>query len=296
MKNEIIIKAEKNSDGNSRIEKFSSILENMDLAYINNIQIKNIKLENNDSSLTYYINYQKNIEIKTKEELLLKDEIDFSDKYQDKKYNINIYKIQNISKGYKLGYKFDLITNNIINNNKKIFLTFIEINNNTNFIRANCTLSINNKYSIKCETNKMIDEYYFLKDYIYFDKNEFIVIFYENYYLNYNLSLIENFESCYIEENTNTKQINSNTKIINNENSSNNSSDNKNNLINIIFYTVPEIIIIIIILIIVFRKGCVKKCKSCFKCFEDCCLNCFEGCEKCCNNCCKKRGSIILEI
>ena len=96
-KNEIIIKAEKNSDGNSRIEKFSSILENMDLAYINNIQIKNIKLENNDSSLTYYINYQKNIEIKTKEELLLKDEIDFSDKYQDKKYNINIYEIKDIS-------------------------------------------------------------------------------------------------------------------------------------------------------------------------------------------------------
>ena len=182
-----IVKAIKNNDnGINRIEEFIITPENININNIDSFQIEDIIIEANDNNNKYYINYPENLsdrgEIKI-QDLKSKEEINFNEKSKDKSYKINIYKIKNIVNDCE----FELITDIKINNNKNIILAFTEINKNSNIVNINCNLSSIYSDKIKCKTDHKLNNYYFLKDFIYYDNYElFLIISYnktKDYYL-----------------------------------------------------------------------------------------------------------------
>ena len=99
--------------------------------------------------------------------------IDFSDVNFDS--TINRYYIESSS----TGCSFDLVSKDSIKeNNKDIYLTFIEKDNINNNINAKCTLSSNNEKKIPCSFEQSVDEKnYDLQSYVGSNGNDLFYIF-----------------------------------------------------------------------------------------------------------------------
>ena len=124
-----------------------------------------LKLLNNNSDI---------LDTQKVQEKIKNGGIDFSKDSND--YIINQYKIKSATKGCK----FNLYSENIINeSNKNIELNFIELNKNNN-IKAKCLLSSENKNKIPCDLKEEINGNYSLEPYIYSDTNKIITIVQNN--------------------------------------------------------------------------------------------------------------------
>ena len=234
---EIIIKAVPNADNDNQIYEFSSDLKDYNINEGDNIQIKDIKLEENGGKNNYYVAYPNDLDsinkgIYTNEN----EEIDFSEISKKKDYNIKIYKVESITKGCDFNIRIDqkISTKNY---NYNFSLIFEEINNNKNSINANCTLSSKNNNEITCHLNKEVNNAYYLKDYIYYDNNELYTIIPNNK---------SSFYSLFCKENNTNNNIKGEDKTdnINNQNNTTNENDtditdNTNNT-NISYNYIPK--------------------------------------------------------
>ena len=150
---------------------------NVDSKGINNAYYDIILGENNNNKNTQKV-----------EELIKKGGTNFS-KIVNKEinnYQISQYKIEDISEGCN----FNLKVNKNINSNRNLILTFLESNQNSNNITAECTLSPKNNNEIPCSIDIETSNSYFLKEFIDYNENEIITII--SYYKNYTYSIICN--------------------------------------------------------------------------------------------------------
>ena len=185
----IILENKKDNNVN-RIIDYSANLDNTDI--ISGASIIDIEstavIQNNAINLDNIIFPENSDYLNTNkvQELISKGEIDFSEKYTNENYTINIYKIQDISQGCE----FNILTDKNINTNKNsINITTKLIEDSTsNMIDVNCTLIPSNNNIIKCISNQELNNYYNPNDFIYYDEDELLILLNENKESNYNLS------------------------------------------------------------------------------------------------------------
>ena len=136
-------------------------------------EIYNFNYLNNNEDCLDTFKVQQNIE---------KGEVDFSNISPN--YKITQYKINSCSQGCN----FSLISNIEINEeDQEIELDFIKSGNKKS-LKANCSLSKNNKNNITCSLNKEVKANYTLKDYINVTAQETITIVQENKLNNFELN------------------------------------------------------------------------------------------------------------
>ena len=192
-KKEIELKAIPTNKENQNIFEISADLKdsiNTNKKY--NVEMKNINVDSKGINNAYYdiILGENNDNKNTQkvEELIKKGGTNFS-KIVNKEinnYQISQYKIEDISEGCN----FNLKVNKNINSNRNLILTFLESNQNSNNITAECTLSPKNNNEIPCSIDIETSNSYFLKEFIDYNENEIITII--SYYKNYTYSIICN--------------------------------------------------------------------------------------------------------
>ena len=131
------------------------------IEYLSEIEInwKDIK-DNKNKSINYTINtdYSDYFE-----------NLDFLDLYGTLNFTeLKIYGVTGITKG---NY-FNLTLNKKISIEKKIKIKFMEYDNKSNVIEADCLLSKNSNYNLPCTIIGKENKKYIMKDYFYIDKNE----------------------------------------------------------------------------------------------------------------------------
>ena len=160
---------------------------------------ENLKIELNDN-----IN---NLDTEKVKEELNKEGIDYSSISPD--YKIYQYSINSSNEGCE----FSLYSNEDIeiNSTKNINLTFLEADNNTNKMNAECSLSKDNKNQIKCKLNKEVNENYMLEPFIISSVNETITIFQKDKYNYLSLKCIINNDNSQKDENSSSGGISGGT-------------------------------------------------------------------------------------
>ena len=140
----------------------------------NNDRVIINKQQSNDYQLTVLNNNDNILDTLENKKMIDNNEIiDFSGVNSD--LTINRYYIESSS----TGCSFDLVSKDTIKeNNKEIYLTFIEKDNINNNINAKCTLSSNNDKKIPCSFEQDVDEKnYDLQSYVGSNGNDLFYIF-----------------------------------------------------------------------------------------------------------------------
>ena len=178
-----IIVTKKDSDGNniqieskkvdfyitySNEEDNLYILEPMDYLPLNISDIKQVKIDPNN----FTDNKNNNIKYIINDDFI--EYNFFTQSVLGKINNSKIYKVKDIS-SIKEENSFNLILNEAIELDKKINIQFVEKEDKSNIIIAECILSYNNN-NIPCTLNTSIYKNYLMKDYIYKNKTEGVLI------------------------------------------------------------------------------------------------------------------------
>jgi hypothetical protein len=159
------------------------------------------------------------------------DIVDSSDDYK-----INLYKIEEVSKGCNFYVKVD---NYIDENDKDISLYFEDYKTEKNIINGNCVLSRNNLNKIHCNLDREVNDSYIIRNYLYYDSNELIAIIMKN--------KTSPFSIICLQDNS---DYDSDSEIIN-HNGLNSGKTKKTLIIIVIIATVFVLAIIITVIIIV---------------------------------------------
>jgi hypothetical protein len=161
-------------------------------------------------------------------------------------YKINLYKIEEVSKGCNFYVKVD---NYIDENDKDISLYFEDYKTEKNIINGNCVLSRNNLNKIHCNLDREVNDSYIIRNYLYYDSNELIAIIMKN--------KTSPFSIICLQDNS---DYDSDSEIIN-HNGLNSGKTKKTLIIIVIIATVFVLAIIITVIIIVYKFSRKKPAK-----------------------------------
>ena len=156
-------------------------------------------------------------------------------------YKINLYKIEEVSKGCNFYVKVD---NYIDENDKNISLYFEDYKTEKNIINGNCVLSRNNLNKINCNLDREVNDSYIIRNYLYYDSNELIAIIMKN--------KTSPFSIICLQDDSDSGEIAYNYKF-------SNSRENKKTLIIIVVIASVFVLAIFITLIIIVDKFSRKK-------------------------------------
>ena len=175
------VKAFSTNNRYKNISEFSANLINTNQKYV---EIKNFTVYSpKESNIIYKIIFDGNEDNKNTEkveEMIKRNGVNFSkivnienkEIKDDNNLIIFQYKVETASEGCN----FKLKTNETINSNEKIILTFKQFNNQSNIIDAECLLNSKNSNEIQCSINSEVSNRYILQDFIYYNQKEIIII------------------------------------------------------------------------------------------------------------------------
>jgi len=206
------------------LESYEEIEENVGAILKTSENGNNIKIKSNEN--------KNNLDTEKVQEEINKGGID----YNNIPLNHKIYKYPIITSNEGCEFFLNISENIEINNEKNINLSFIEVDNDTEKINAECLLSKDNRNEIHCNLSQEVDKKYFLEPFIYSDQAETITIFQNNF--ENHLSL-----KCNINNNNNTQ---------NGENSSGGLSGGE--VLGIILGVLEAIIILLIYFLLIRKK------------------------------------------